>query len=238
MGRMRAPMKGRPGMSSMAPASQLPGFPGASHPQHVGSTGFLRDRPQHITLSIKRQTAFNRIGEKSLLNAANSMGRIDDAGQVVWMLAASDAPDGLRRVPQSTSHIIQALPRGAGSNPSMPADIADALVRAASVPGPNAARTSAAMPALLAGASGMLDGMKEMIGGARKEHYPTLMALPVLTPETRAEVRALSEERICEGITAVGAGARPFVEFDCLLGSRCRRARLAALPKRARPGSR
>ena len=35
MGRMRAPMKGRPGMSSMAPDSQLPGFPGASHPQHV-----------------------------------------------------------------------------------------------------------------------------------------------------------------------------------------------------------
>ena len=166
------------------------------------------------------------------------MRRIDDAEQVVWMLAASDASDRLTRVPQSTSHIIQALPRGAGSNPSMPAAIADALVRAASVPGPNAARISAAMPALLAGASGMLDGMKEMIGGARKEHYPTLMALPVLTPETRAEVRTLSEERICEGITAVGAGARPFVKFDCLLGSRCRRARLAALPKRARPESR
>ena len=110
MKRMRAPMKGKPGMSSMAPASQLPGFPGASHPQPVGLTGFLRDRPQHITLSIRRQTAFNRIGEKSLLNAANSMGRIDNAGQVVWMLAASDAPDGLRRVPQSTSHIIKRSP--------------------------------------------------------------------------------------------------------------------------------
>ena len=93
MGRMRGPMKGKPGMSNMAPASQLPGFPGASHLYHVGSTGFFLDHPQHITLSTQQQTALNRIREKSLLNAANSTRRIDDAEQEVWMLTASEVPD-------------------------------------------------------------------------------------------------------------------------------------------------
>ena len=53
----------------------------------------------------------------------------------------------------------------------------------------------------------MMEGMEKMMGGAagccggaaRKELYPTLMGLPSLTPEKRAEVRRLSEERIYEG---------------------------------------
>ena len=50
----------------------------------------------------------------------------------------------------------------------------------------------------------MMEGMQKMMGGmmgggARKELYPTLMGLPALTPEKRAEVRRLSEERIYEG---------------------------------------
>lgn len=94
MGRMRGSMKAKPGMSSMAPASQLPGFPGASHLYHVGSTGFFLDHPQHITLSIQQQTALNRIKEKSLLDGANSTRRIEDAEQEVWMLTAGDVPDG------------------------------------------------------------------------------------------------------------------------------------------------
>lgn len=96
MGRMRGAMKGRPAMSSMAPASLLPGFPGASHLYHVGSTGFFLDHPQHITLSTQQQTALNRIKEKSLLDGANSARRIEDAEQEVWMLTAADAPDGAR----------------------------------------------------------------------------------------------------------------------------------------------
>lgn len=94
MGRMRGSMKGRPGMSNMAAASQLPGFPGASHLYHVGSTGFFLDHPQHITLSTQQQTALNQIREKSLLNAANSTRRIEDAEQEVWLLTAGDVPDG------------------------------------------------------------------------------------------------------------------------------------------------
>lgn len=94
MGRMRGNMKAKPGMSGMAPASQLPGFPGASHLYHIGSTGFFLDHPQHITLSTQQQTALNRIREKSLLNAANSTRRIEDAEQEVWLLTAGDVPDG------------------------------------------------------------------------------------------------------------------------------------------------
>ena len=52
--------------------------------------------------------------------------------------------------------------------------------------------------------SAMMEGMQKMMGGmmgggARKEIYPVLMGLPALTPEKRAEVRRLSEERIYEG---------------------------------------
>lgn len=95
-------------------------------------------------------------------------------------------------------------PSAPGSNPSMPAAIANAPMGAASGAGPSPAQASAAMPAPPAGAPGMMEGMKEMMGGmmgggARKELYPTLMGLPALTPEKRADVRRLSEERIYEG---------------------------------------
>jgi ferredoxin-NADP reductase len=60
------------------------------------------------------------------------------------------------------------------------------------------------MPGSPAGQQGMMGGMEKMMegmmgGGSRKEIYPVLMGLPSLTPETRAELRRLSEERIYEG---------------------------------------
>ncbi len=66
-----------------------------------------------------------------------------------------------------------------------------------------------------AGMAGMMEGMQKMMGGAmggavgccgaagRKEIYPVLMGLPALTPEKRAEVKRLSEERIYEGTLLV-----------------------------------
>ena len=96
MGRMRGSMKAQPAMSKMAPASQLPGCPGASHLYHVGSTGFYLDHPQHITLSMQQQAALNRIKEKWLLDRATSERRIEDAEQEVWMLTAAEAPDGAK----------------------------------------------------------------------------------------------------------------------------------------------
>lgn len=96
MGRMRGTMRQRPGMSGMSPASQLPGFPGASHLYHVGATGFFLDHPQHITLSTQQQTALNRIREKAMLDRANAERRIEDAEQELWTLTAADQPDGAK----------------------------------------------------------------------------------------------------------------------------------------------
>jgi Spy/CpxP family protein refolding chaperone len=96
MGRMRGPMQRRPGMSSMAPASRLPGFPGASHLYHVGATGFFLDHPQHITLSIEQQIALNRIKERALLDRSSSDRRIEEGEQELWMLTAADMPDAAR----------------------------------------------------------------------------------------------------------------------------------------------
>ena len=96
MGRMRGSMRAKPGMGNMAPASQLPGFPGASHLYHVGSTGFYLDHPEHITLSMQQQAALNRIKEKWLLDRATSERRIEDAEQELWVLTAAEAPDGAK----------------------------------------------------------------------------------------------------------------------------------------------
>ena len=95
-------------------------------------------------------------------------------------------------------------PATSGSNAAMPAAAADAPMAMASEPGPGLAPVPDAMPGPPGATSGMMEGMQTMMGGmmgggARKEIYPTLMGLPALTAEKRAEVRRLSEERIYEG---------------------------------------
>lgn len=96
MGRMRGSMQVRQGMGGMTPASQLPGFPGASHLYHVGAIGFFLDHPQHITLTMQQQTALNRVKEKALLDRATFDRRIEDAEQELWTLTAADAPDATK----------------------------------------------------------------------------------------------------------------------------------------------
>lgn len=86
----------KPSMKKMTPNSRLPGFPGASHLYHIGSTGFFLDHPQHITLSTEQQSALNRIKEKSLLERANFNRRIEDNEQMLWILTAADAPDATK----------------------------------------------------------------------------------------------------------------------------------------------
>lgn len=83
----------KPSMNKMTPNSMLPGFPGASHLYHIGSTGFFLDHQQHITLSINQQSALNRIKEKALLDRANFNRRIEDNEQMLWTLTAADTPD-------------------------------------------------------------------------------------------------------------------------------------------------
>lgn len=92
MGRMREPMEKR-GMSNMPASSSLPGFPGASHLYHVGSTGFFLDHPQHITLTTAQQAALNRTREQSALEQATFERRIEQAEQELWTLTAAEAPE-------------------------------------------------------------------------------------------------------------------------------------------------
>ena len=86
MGRMKR-------MGSMQTASALPGFPGASHIYHIGSTNFFLDHPQHITLSQEQQTKLNQIKEQTLLGHATIDRWIDAGEQELWVLTSADAPD-------------------------------------------------------------------------------------------------------------------------------------------------
>lgn len=95
MGSMRGSMKGG-GMSNMAPIAKLPGFPGAPHLYHVGSTGFFLDHSQHITLSAGQQSALNRIKEKSSVDQTNTDRRLADLEQELWLLTAADVPDAAK----------------------------------------------------------------------------------------------------------------------------------------------
>lgn len=99
MGMMGGGMKGmgmmgqQPGMGSMSMPTALPGYPGASHIYHIGSTEFFLDHPQHITLSTEQQTKLNGIKEQSLLKQDEFNRGIEAAEQQLWKLTSSDEPD-------------------------------------------------------------------------------------------------------------------------------------------------
>lgn len=105
MGRMRGAMRETRGMRNMAPnadmtdgtpQSTLPGFPGASHLYHIGSTGFFLDHPQHIALTAAQQTSLNKIKEKAVQERASADRRIEEAEQQLWTLTAADSPDAAK----------------------------------------------------------------------------------------------------------------------------------------------
>lgn len=76
-----------------ASRSVLPGFPGASHLYHIGSTGFFLDHPSHISLTSDQQARLNRIKEKATLDNTAAQRRIDEGEQKLWTLTAADQPD-------------------------------------------------------------------------------------------------------------------------------------------------
>lgn len=86
-------MMGMAPTGSMRAAAALPGFPGASHLYHVGSSGFFLDHRQHITLSKEQRTALSRAKEKALLEEASADRKIEEAEQELWTLTAADEPD-------------------------------------------------------------------------------------------------------------------------------------------------
>ena len=93
MGKGMAMMGKMKGQMQMQTPSALPGFPGASHIYHIGSTAFFLDHENHITLSVDQQTRLNEIKEKSLLEQGTLDRQIDEAEQELWVLTSSDSPD-------------------------------------------------------------------------------------------------------------------------------------------------
>jgi len=81
------------GMGLMQMPSALPGFAGASHIYHIGSTNFFLDHPQHITLSQEQQTKLNQIKQKSLLGQATLDRWVAEGEQELWLLTSAAAPE-------------------------------------------------------------------------------------------------------------------------------------------------
>ncbi len=81
---------------SIAPPSALPGFPGASHLYHVGSTGFFLDHSDHLALSTDQRTRLNQMKEKAWLDEATAQRNIDGAEQRLFSLTGADQPDFAR----------------------------------------------------------------------------------------------------------------------------------------------
>jgi len=92
-------MAGGPPMgqaTSMGPSSflsELPGFPGASHLYHIGSTNFFLDHPQHITLSLEQQSRLGEIRMKALMRRSEFNRKIQEGEEQLWLLTAVDQPN-------------------------------------------------------------------------------------------------------------------------------------------------
>lgn len=72
--------------------SELPGFPGASHIYHVGSTGFFLDHPTAIQLTAEQQTMLSGIKDRALTEQAAAQQKVERAEQELWTLTSSDQP--------------------------------------------------------------------------------------------------------------------------------------------------
>ena len=73
--------------------SALPGFPGASHLYHVGSTGFFLDHEEHITLTPEQTKSLEEIAEKSRLEQDAAERKIAEANQTLFTLTGAGQPD-------------------------------------------------------------------------------------------------------------------------------------------------
>jgi hypothetical protein len=86
-------MMGRmPKMTKKTMRSALPGYPGASHIYHIGSTGFFLDHGDHITLTQDQTTKLNQAKQKALLVQGTFTRQIEQAEQELWLLTSSDSP--------------------------------------------------------------------------------------------------------------------------------------------------
>lgn len=92
MGGMGMKMMGKMPDTSMATAS-LPGFAGASHIYHIGSSGFFLDHADHLGLSTEQQKQINSIKEDSVLSQNETDRQIESAEETLWKLTSEGEPD-------------------------------------------------------------------------------------------------------------------------------------------------
>jgi Spy/CpxP family protein refolding chaperone len=78
---------------SAAMQSPLPGFPGASHLYHVGSTDFFLDHAAMSGLTVEQKRRLGQVREQSQMEGATFDRRILQAEQELWQLTAADQPD-------------------------------------------------------------------------------------------------------------------------------------------------
>lgn len=88
-----APMGQAASMGPGSILSVLPGFPGASHLYHIGSTNFFLDHPQHITLSLEQQNRLGEIQMNALMQRGDLNRKIQEVEEQIWILTASDQPN-------------------------------------------------------------------------------------------------------------------------------------------------
>ena len=84
------------GGSGSMTQSALPGFPGASHLYHIGSTDFFLDHSQHISLTTEQQAGLNKAKEQALLAKSTVDRAVEQAEQALWALTAADQPDAAK----------------------------------------------------------------------------------------------------------------------------------------------
>ncbi len=94
MDKMMGAMGMAPGAgTTMAMPSALPGFPGASHLYHVGSTGFFLDYADKLGLSVEQRSDLNAIKQRALSAQATTQRKIAEAEEALWTLTAAEQPD-------------------------------------------------------------------------------------------------------------------------------------------------
>lgn len=85
-------MMGKMPDSSMA-ASSLPGFPGASHIYHIGSSDFFLDHGDHLALTTEQQKALNEIKSATVLGQNEFDRQLERAEEQLWVLTSEASPD-------------------------------------------------------------------------------------------------------------------------------------------------
>lgn len=78
---------------SASQQSPLPGFPGASHLYHVGSTDYFLDHVEAIGLDVEQRRRLGQIREQAQMEGATFERQVMEAEQDLWQLTAADQPE-------------------------------------------------------------------------------------------------------------------------------------------------